>query len=86
MGFLYCYLFIVTYLLFYDDIESYPGPELYIVCSSCKGQVHVQKSVCTCGSIFKNKTRYGDYKKLSKTSRQSAYNSVDTYWVSSYGK
>ena len=54
--------FIVAYLLSCGDIESNPGPGLYIVCPSCRGQVHVQKSVCSCGFIFKKKTRYGGYK------------------------
>ena len=50
----------VTYLLSCGDIESNPGPGLYIVCPSYRGQVHVQRSVCF---IFKKKTRYGGYKK-----------------------
>ena len=42
----------VAYLLSCGDIESNPGPGLYIVCPSCRGQVHVQRSVCF---IFKRK-------------------------------
>ena len=55
--------FIFTHLLIGGDIESNPGPELYMVCPLCKEMVHVQISVCSCGFIFKKKTKYGGYKK-----------------------
>ena len=57
--------FIFTYLLLSGDIESNPGPGLYIVCPLCKEKVHVQKCVCSCGFILKKKTKYGGYKKKS---------------------
>ena len=44
-------------------IFTNPGPGLYMVCPLCKEMVHVQISVCSCGFIFKKKTKYGGYKK-----------------------
>ena len=57
--------FIFTYLLVCGDVESNPGPGLYIVCPLCKENVHVQKCVCSCGFILKKKAKYGAYQKKS---------------------
>ena len=57
--------FIFTYLLVCGDVESNPGPGLYIVCPLCKENVHVQNCVCSCGFILKKKAKYGAYQKKS---------------------
>jgi len=65
MGYCIMLYFIFLCLLVCGDIETNPGPGLYMVCPSCEGKVHVQKSVCSCGFVFKKKTRHGGYKKNS---------------------
>ena len=57
---------IISFLLLRSgDIESNPGPGLYILCPVCNQHVHVRKTACSCGWIVKNKTAKGGYKKVT---------------------